>query len=67
MEDSKHHPATLSARKIIPYWPSSNIPATISYYRDTLHFLTARPQTLQEAKPTFVTVGVWPGSSARIY
>jgi hypothetical protein len=69
MEDSKHHPATLSARKLIPHWPSANIPATISYYRDTLHFLIGPPQTLREGEtqPTFVAVGMGPGAAANIY
>jgi hypothetical protein len=68
MEDSKHHPATLSARKLIPHWPSSNIPATITYYRDTLHFLTAPPQTPRETpEPNFVSVAMGPGAAANIY
>lgn len=69
MEDSKNHPATLSARKIIVHWPSSNIEATITYYRDVLHFLAGPPQTLREneTEPTSVAMGMGPGAAANIY
>jgi hypothetical protein len=69
MKDPGHHPATLSARKIIPHWPSSNIPATIKYYTDTLHFLCGSPQHTREdpSEPTFVSVLMGPGAAANIY